>query len=137
VQARKSTVCWHGCSTSLITESGTQRGQAVKASPHFRVHPMTADAVSCEKSQTGGEWSLRVYLVHQTDAAVRAVTSRETAARIEQTGPERERGWRGRSGCDPAVGSEREQKAHTRHDGNHLDDGRGNRRRMRGSIGGG
>ena len=74
-----------------------------------------------------------VYLVHQTDAAVRAVTSRETAARIlEQTGPERERGWRGRSGCDPAVGSEREQKVHTSKDGNPLIDGRGNRRRMRG-----
>jgi hypothetical protein len=72
-----------------------------------------------------------VYLVHQTDAAVRAVAFREATARIlEQTGPERERGGRGRS--VRAVGSEREQKVHTSKDGNPLIDGRGNRRRMRG-----
>jgi hypothetical protein len=66
--------------------------------------------------------------------AVRAVASRETTAKtLEQTGPERERGGRGRSGR--AVGSEREQKVHTNKDGNPLIDGRGSRRRMRGSIG--
>jgi hypothetical protein len=48
-------------------------------------------------------------------------------------GPEYGAGLRGRNGR--AVGSEREQEAHTRKDVNPLIDGHDSRRRMRGSIG--